>query len=313
MATSIYNPGNPFDTGRPGEENTEVLTRYLQQGRRNELLAMGWDPNAPLHAHDNPNHPAYRKPSGGTAPGIPGGALIAQAQLAAKQRYQQRLADLTKKRQGVARTGGYKFDVGDDGLVKNWRVDPYNQYGTFQLLNRQQARQGMEVQDANLARGLGTRGGLAAQNLNDARFEWGQQDAALGQSLVDQLGALDEEQQAAKYELDQALWQLQLEALRMAAQDGDYGYPGSDYPMDEDGSSLFAPVGTDFSVIDKIINKKAKARVQSPALTRTQRASAKLAAPLKKYGWGAAAVVKKPSLLPHTKTPVPKKTKGGRK
>lgn len=270
MANPYFNPGNPFDTGRSGEENSEQLTRYLQAGRQQELIGMGWDPKAPLKWHDNPASGALYQGNksgggGGGGTGIPGGALIAQAQLAAKQRYQQRLAGMNKQRQGVARTGGYKMDVSDDGLVKNWRVDPYNQYGQFQLLNRAQATEGQNVAGANLDRGLGAGGGLAAQNLNDARFGWGQQDAALGQSLVDQLGRIDEDQQGAKYEMDQSLWQLQLQALQMASQDGDYGYGGGDWDYGDDGagSDLFtSPVGADFSGVTKLLNKKAKAKAK---------------------------------------------------
>lgn len=54
MADPYFNPGNPFDTGRPGEENREVLQRYIDAGRQDELRRMGWDPNAPVHWHDNP-------------------------------------------------------------------------------------------------------------------------------------------------------------------------------------------------------------------------------------------------------------------
>lgn len=229
-----FDPKNPYDTGRAGERNAE-----LGGGGKNTMSGWDYDRGAPRAGAVQQGDGVWVLPgqssggSGGGGGGIPGGALIAQAQLAAKARFQQRLADITKKRQSTARTGGYQFDVGDDGLVQNWRVDPYNQYGQFQLLNRAQAAEGYNVVGQNIDRGLGTGGGLAAQNMDNARFLWGQQDAALGQSLVDQLGALDEEQQQAKYEMDRALWEAQLEALRMAAQGGDYGYGGGDWGYEE--------------------------------------------------------------------------------
>lgn len=64
--TKYFNPGNPFDTGLPGEENREVLGRYLDAGQHDYLRSLGWDPNAPVHAHDNPNMPQYQGTSSGS-------------------------------------------------------------------------------------------------------------------------------------------------------------------------------------------------------------------------------------------------------
>lgn len=166
---------------------------------------------------------------GGGGEGIPGAGIYAQAVAAAKARYQQRLADLNKQRQSTFRKSGFLGDINEEtGLVSNLRVDPFNQYGTYQLLNRAQAGRSYDLIGENIARGLGTRGGLAAQRQNELRFGFGQEDAAFGADLNDQLGALTRQQQDYKYEYDQALWNAQLEALRFAMENGDYGYYGGD-------------------------------------------------------------------------------------
>lgn len=167
-------------------------------------------------------------PGGGGGGGaIPGAAIYGQAMASAKARYQQRVADLNKQRQGMFRKTGFQGDINEEsGLVSNLRVDPFNQFGTYQLLNRAQAIRGMQGMEENISRGLGTGGGLAAQRMNELRFGFGQEDAAFGADMADQIGAFTRQQQDYKYEYDQMMYQLQLEALRAAMAAGDYGYYG---------------------------------------------------------------------------------------
>lgn len=157
---------------------------------------------------------------------IPGASVYATAVEMAKARYQTRLADLNKQRQSTLRTAGFTGTVDPTtGLVKNQRVDPYNQYGQYQQLNRAQALQGQEIVGQNIARRLGAGGGLAAQNLNNARYDWGQQDSSFGANLLDQLGAFDRQQQDELYQYNQALYESQQKAAQSAISAGDYGAP----------------------------------------------------------------------------------------
>lgn len=177
---------------------------------------------------------------------IPGASVYAQAVNLAKQRYQTRLADLNKQRQSTMRTAGFQADIDPEtGLIKNMRTDPYNQYGQYQQLNRAQALQGIEVEGQNISRGLGARrGGLGAQSMADARYGWGQQDAAFGANLADMLAGFDRTQAEEKYGYDQALWQAQQLAAQSAIAAGDYGAPddGYDYPYLAGGAAA-APTG----------------------------------------------------------------------
>jgi hypothetical protein len=175
---------------------------------------------------------------------IPGASVYAQAVNLAKQRYQTRLADLNKQRQSTMRTAGFQGDIDPEtGLVKNMRTDPYNQYGQYQQLNRAQALQGQEVEGQNISRRLG-RGGLAAQNLADARYTWGQQDASFGSNLADMLSGFDRTQADEKYNYDQAMWQAQQLAAQEAISAGDYGAPDGGYDYNYPSGNPTAPAGT---------------------------------------------------------------------
>lgn len=247
---------------------------------------------------------------GGGSYGIPGAAQIAQAALMAKTRYQQRVADINNRRKSTFLTSGYKGDINPEtGLVSGLKVDPFNQYGQFQLLNRAQALEGQQVDAANLERGLGSaaKGGLAAQNLGTARFGWGQQDASFGQGLVAQLGSYDAEQQGAKYDYDQALWQAEQLAAQQAIDGGDYypwdGDPGSSDGGEDPNSYFFGATKGNFSSIDKYINKQA----------------AKKAGAKPKTIWGGQTVIQnrggpkpapKPAAKPYTGNPGVRGTAG---
>jgi hypothetical protein len=176
---------------------------------------------------------------------IPGASVYGQAVALAKQRYQTRLADINKQRQSTMRTAGFQGDIDPEtGLVKNMRIDPYNQYGQYQQLNRAQALQGIEVEGQNISRGLGARrGGLGAQSMADARYGWGQQDAAFGANLADMLAGFDRMQAEEKYGYDQALWQAQQLAAQSAIAAEDYGAPDDGYDYPYPGGGAAAPPG----------------------------------------------------------------------
>lgn len=163
---------------------------------------------------------------------IPGASVYGQAVAMAKKRYQTRLADINKQRQQMLRQAGFLADIDpESGLATNLRTDPYNQYGGYQMLNRAQALRHDEMLGQNLARGIGSRGGLGAQALNDLRFDFGKEDADFGANLSDALYAATRQQQEEKYAYDQALYEAQLAAAQSAIDAGDYGYGGGyDYP-----------------------------------------------------------------------------------
>lgn len=164
---------------------------------------------------------------------IPGASIYGQAVALAKKRYQTRLADINKQRQNILRESGFLADIDpESGLTTNLRTDPYNQYGGFQMLNRTQAMRHDEALGENISRGLGSRGGLGAQNLSNLRFDFGREDAEFGSNLADALWGLTRQQQDEKYAYDRALYEAQLAAAQSAIEAGDYGSYGGDYGYD---------------------------------------------------------------------------------
>lgn len=154
---------------------------------------------------------------GSSGGGIPGGALIAQQLAYAKKAYENALAKITNQRQTLGRTSGYTFDVDpESGVMRSMRVDPQSLYGTFQMLNRQQADRDEAARGSAVERGLGSGGGLAAQLRSDAKFQSGQEDAQFSSSLIDTISQLALQQQDAKNAYDQAKWQAELDAARAA-------------------------------------------------------------------------------------------------
>lgn len=174
---------------------------------------------------------------------IPGGSQYARAALLANQQYKQRLSDLNRQRQQTMISSGYTGNIDPTtGLLKDFRVDPTSKYGGYQLLNRGQYQQGQEVTAQNIDRGLGTGGGLAAQNLGNARFEWGRQDADFARGIQDQFSAFDRTQMDYMFDRDQALYNAELQAAQSAIGAGDYGSPGGgDDWYDDDPSGAQEP------------------------------------------------------------------------
>lgn len=186
---------------------------------------------------------------GGGGGGIPGGAIIAQQLALAKKAYETALARITNKRQTLGRESGFTFDVDTEtGVMRSMRVDPKSIYGTFQILNRQQALRDESARSIAIERGLGAGGGLAAQLRSNAKYQAGQEDAQFSSTLIDQLSGLASDQQEAKHAYDSAKYQAELEQLRLQmSQDwggGGGGGGGSDGGGgDDDGGFIYTPEG----------------------------------------------------------------------
>lgn len=167
---------------------------------------------------------------------IPGGSIYAGAALLAKTAYQKSLARLNQQRGDTIRNAGFRADIDPEtGLVKGLGVDQTNMYGDFQQLNRQQAMQDESVRNAAQERGLGAKGGLAAQMRSNVRYGFGAQDAKFGTDFQGALAGFDDAQMQAGQNRDAALYEAQLAAAREAQQNEmwsptDYsGMPDTDY------------------------------------------------------------------------------------
>lgn len=235
-APGYYNPDNPYDTGYHGQQNVE-----LNHGHSGNKLA-GWDYqnarpiNGSYQLDANGLYTGLSAGSGGGGSAIPGAAIYAQIAAQAKLAYQNALARLNQQRGSFLRSAGYSASIDPNtGVITNLGVDVHNPFGQYQTIRQSHAQQDMAAQMAAEDRGLSTAGGLGKQLQHMARAGFGQDDLQFGQGMQDQLLNFQDQQDQAKYAMDQALWQAELAQLQ-ASDGGGYGYsdPGS---YGDDGSA----------------------------------------------------------------------------
>lgn len=146
---------------------------------------------------------------------IPGSPGYLQAELLAKQAYQQALARINAQRSGTLRQYGYVGDIDPvTGMLRHLHVDPHNPYGQYQSMLGNQAQEDQSAQEDALARGL--HGGLANQMQTQLHHAHGGESAALGQALTGSLADLQDQQNQAAYTRDSALYDAELQAARDA-------------------------------------------------------------------------------------------------
>jgi len=165
---------------------------------------------------------------------IPGASVYGGAALLAKTAYQKSLARLNDQRGTRLYQAGFEGNINaETGVIDNVRASQTNKYGEFQQLNRNQAMQDESLRNQGIERGLGTGGGLAAQQRSNARYGYGMQDAAFGRSLTGDLAGFQDQQTGAAQDRDAALYQAELAAAQAAQQNGDWSptnYTGMEQP-----------------------------------------------------------------------------------
>lgn len=166
---------------------------------------------------------------------IPGASIYGQAAVAGKNAYQNALARINRQRSQALRSFGYQGDIDQEhGTIKNLRIDAVNPYGQYQQMLRSHALSAQQAQTQAMDRGLSTGGGLGAQYERDLQYNFGDDSSRLGQTFADLLFQLQDQQNQAKYDYDQSLWQGQLEAAREGVEGGDFAYTGyepAEYPQ----------------------------------------------------------------------------------
>lgn len=211
------------------------------------------------------------------ASAVPGTDQVLQANTLAKRAYEQSLAQINYGRQSLLRQKGFTGTIDPtSGEVGGVKTDAYNPYGEFQMLNRSQAQRGDQAAYGAQERGLGTGGGLAAQNQNEARFAFGQEDAQLGTSLAEGLAGFSGQQQGAHQEYNSSLWRLQQAASQSAIQNKQWNpadYTDIQYPEYGDDNP---PPGVP-TVTGGVPGKPRAGKMPTKATLAN------------KYGWGAAA------------------------
>lgn len=140
---------------------------------------------------------------------IPGAASYLMTQNIAKKAYENALARINASRTNRLTAAGYL-----QGANGQLTVNPNDPYGGLQMMLRNQAIDNQQVDNQNLQRGL--RGGLANQNISQARYQHGAESAQFGRSLQNDLGDLALNKSDAQTTYNSALWQAQLDAVRQA-------------------------------------------------------------------------------------------------
>jgi hypothetical protein len=241
-APGYVNPSNPYDTGYHGQQNAE------KGGGASKLPGWDYDNARPFNSSGVDANGMYTGLGGGGGGGggtystaIPGASQYTQAALMAKRAYDTAVANITQKRQGTLTQYGYKGNVGANGQLTDFAVDPFNPYGQFQQMRRGNAMASQDLLSADQERGIGSGGGLAAQDQNNIRYGFGLADQAMGQGLMGDLSGYQSDLTGAAYTRDAALYEAELAAAQAAIDAGqfnpaDYG-GGGDSSGDTPGAS----------------------------------------------------------------------------
>jgi hypothetical protein len=148
----------------------------------------------------------------------------ATAAATANAAYQSALSSINGQRQQALQSFGYQGQIDPTtGQLTNMQVDPHNPYGQYQQMLSQGATDQAGVRAGAMSRGLGAvtgarGGGLAAQDLANAKLAFGGQSAALGENLMSTLGNLSSQQQDAQTTENNALWNAELASAQNAIQ-----------------------------------------------------------------------------------------------
>jgi len=184
---------------------------------------------------------------------VPGAAGYLQADLMAKTAYQNSLTRINGQRQQALQQAGYTGGIDpNNGTITGLSVDANNPFGGYQQLLKNGAVSAQAAQDAAQQRGLG-HGGLAAQGMDAAKFDFGNASNSFGTQFQSILGDLQGQQSDAAYARDQALWSAQQQAAQQAIAAGDFNpamfdFTPADYSTPSDGST--APVSGDPNSMD---------------------------------------------------------------
>lgn len=163
---------------------------------------------------------------------VPGAGLYAQADNAATTAYQNAIAQIGQKRQGLLTNYGYKADFSPTtGAMSNLTVDQGNSTGQLQQMLRGNAAQDYATRDANASRGI--HGGLAEQGLSENSYQHAVGAQALGQGFLQGVQGFANDQQQAGQTKNDTLYQAQLQQAQLAIQNQQFNpanYSGLQMP-----------------------------------------------------------------------------------
>lgn len=170
----------------------------------------------------------------------------ATAAATANAAYQQALSSINSQRQQALQTFGYTGQIDPTtGQLTNMSVDANNPFGQYQQMLGQGAADQRTVLANSMARGLGAvegarGGGLAAQDLTNAKLAFGANSANLGESLMNTLGGLTDQQNQAQDSMNNALWNAELASAQNAIANQAFN-PANFSGITDSGAAVPAP------------------------------------------------------------------------
>jgi hypothetical protein len=194
-------------------------------------------------------------------------------QLQAQKAFQDAQASIGTQRQQLRNQFGLRSKTGG-----GFEADPYSQYGAVQQLKQRQGSDLSAAWDDASARGVG-HVGLGAQREHGLRYAHGAQSQELGNQFTQGLSDLDSAALRAEGDYRNTMMGIDADSIRDAIANRMFNTP--DYSgLDPEPS----PYAQQMAKTIPIQNRKT---------TIKQRKQAAKAAPLRKYGWGAAATYAK--------------------
>lgn len=151
---------------------------------------------------------------------IPDPAVYESETATALQAYQNALSAIAGRRANTLQNYGFTAQVDPTtGQLRNYSIDSHNQFGAVQQLMDSHQTEDQSVQQADVARGIGTLG-LGAQQLQRVRLAHAAQTMGLGRQFVGEIGQEANEQLSALQGYNEAKVQAQRDALLSAIQNG---------------------------------------------------------------------------------------------
>lgn len=209
-----------------GNAAYNAVNRRLPPGVTQDMIdaSLAANPNASTGAYMGPAPMPTTPGSGGIigpTQGSPIPGVDPFALATANDAYTRAVASVGARRGSTLSQYGFKANGFDDsGNPLGLEVDPTSTYGAYQSLLDKQAHDSMDAEEAGAGRGF--TGGLANQAEGRLRYTQGGERLNLGSGLLGSLGSLSQELLGAKTTRDQAIYQAQLDAARLAADQGNW-------------------------------------------------------------------------------------------
>lgn len=203
---------------------------------------------------------------------IPGAGVYDQQKAEAEAAYQRALATIAQQRGGILQDYGFNAQFDNNGNVTDYSVDPYNEYGLYQLSRRSQAADLNSAEEDARLRGFNPRKGFGHQGAEDMRFAQGYENLGLGRGFLQGIGGLAEQQAGALADKNQSMLGIEQDALYNALQNrlfnpaatgGEGGGIPVDNISDEDRAKYAIYNGRAFDSRSNLV-KALKARGRNP-------------------------------------------------